>query len=80
MTIQAVDVFEVATQIDEYDINNVKLGQRVVIMTDATGDDELEGIVSFVAPTATRPQTATGSTSNTFEVKIDVLKKGCVSG
>lgn len=75
MTIQAVDVFEVATQIDEYDINNVKLGQRVVIMTDATGDDELEGIVSFVAPTATRPQTATGSTSNTFEVKIDVLNK-----
>ncbi len=73
MTIQAVDVYEVTTQVDEYDINNVKIGQKVAIMTDATGSDEFEGKVTFVAPTAT---TASGnSTSNTFEVKIDILKK-----
>ncbi len=73
MTIQAVDVLEVATQIDEYDINSVVMGQRVVIMTDATGDDELEGRVTFISPTAT--QAAAGSSSNTFEVKIDVVNK-----
>ena len=73
MTIQAVDVFEVTTQVDEYDINNVKIGQKVAIMTDATGQDELEGVVTFVAPTATA---ASGnSTSNTFEVKIDIKNK-----
>lgn len=73
MTIQAVDVLEVTTQVDEYDINNVKVGQDVVIMTDGTGDDELKGTVTFVAPTATA---ATGnSSSNTFEVKIDILNK-----
>ena len=72
-TVQAVDVYEVTTQVDEYDINNVKVGQKVAIMTDATGEDELEGRVTFIAPTATA---ATGnSTSNTFEVKIDVIKK-----
>ena len=72
-TVQAVDIFEVTTQVDEYDINNVKVGQKVAIMTDATGDDELEGKVTFIAPTATA---ATGnSTSNTFEVKVDVVKK-----
>ena len=72
-TVQAVDVFEVTTQVDEYDINNVKVGQKVAIMTDATGDDELEGRVTFIAPTATA---ATGnSTSNTFEVKMDIVNK-----
>ena len=82
MTIQAVDVFEVSTQIDEYDINNVHLGQKVVIMTDATGDDELEGIVTFIAPTASSASTgsttasnSTSTTATTFEVKIDINNK-----
>ncbi len=75
LTIQAVDVYEVTTQVDEYDINNVKIGQKVVIMTDATGKDELEGKVTFIAPTATAQQSGSTSTSNTFEVKIDIVKK-----
>lgn len=73
MTIQAIDVLEVSTQVDEYDINNVKVGQSVVIMTDATGKDEIEGKVTFVAPTATAAQG--NATSNTFEVKIDIVNK-----
>ena len=79
MTIQAIDVLEVTTQVDEYDINNVVLGQKVAIMTDATGEDELDGRVTFIAPIATTAQgnaTASASnTSNTFEVKIDILNK-----
>ena len=83
LTIQAVDVYEVTTQIDEYDINNVRIGQNVAIMTDATGDDELSGKVTFIAPTATSSSsngssggtsTSSGS-SSTFEVKIDIDKK-----
>lgn len=75
MTIQAVDVLEVTTQVDEYDINNVKLGQDVVIMTDGTGTDEFKGKVTFVAPTATVAAAGSTSSSNTFEVKIDILNK-----
>ncbi len=72
-TVQAVDVFEVTTQVDEYDINNVKIGQKVAIMTDATGEDELEGRITFIAPTATVSQNNTST--NTYEVKMDILKK-----
>ncbi len=81
ITIQAVDIFEVTTQIDEYDINSVHMGQRVLIMTDATGDEELEGIVTFIAPTATgstssnSSQSQSSSNGSTFEVKVDIQKK-----
>ncbi len=80
-TVQAVEIYEVTTQIDEYDINNVKVGQSVAIMTDATGEDELEGRVTFIAPIATSASSgsaATGSSassSNSFEVKIDIVNK-----
>ncbi len=74
MTIQAVDILEVSTQVDEYDINSVQIGQHVAIMTDATGEDELEGRVTFIAPVATAVQ-GNNTTSNTFEVKIDIVKK-----
>lgn len=73
MTIQAVDIYEVTTQIDEYDINNVKIGQDVAIMTDATGEDELKGKVTFIAPIAKAADS--NSTSNTFQVKIDIQGK-----
>ena len=53
----------------------VKVGQDVVIMTDATGEDEFNGKVTFIAPTATAPQSGATSTSNTFEVKIDITNK-----
>ncbi len=42
---------QVTTSVDEYDINNVKKGQKVVILTDATDEDEIEGEITFVAPT-----------------------------
>lgn len=42
----------ISTSVDEYDVSSVKQGQRVVILTDATGEEELEGEVSFVAPSA----------------------------
>lgn len=85
VTIQAIDSYEVTTQIDEYDINRVQVGQEVAIMTDATGDDTLEGVVSFISPvtssssssasTASMMGASTGSSSSTYEVKIDVLSK-----
>lgn len=85
VTIQAVDSYEVTTQIDEYDINRVQVGQEVAIMTDATGDDTLEGVVSFISPVTSSSSSAssaasamgasTGSASSTYEVKIDVLSK-----
>lgn len=80
----------ISTTVDEYDISKVKEGQRVVVLTEATGEDEIEGEISFVAPatgssslSATTSQSAgeiglssTGSSSSSgYEVKIDVKTK-----
>lgn len=48
--------YMVSTSVDEYDISDVSVGQKVIILTEATGDDEIEGEITFVAP-------STGSTS-----------------
>lgn len=86
MVIQQNDSYIVSTEIDEYDIPLVQKGQKVIIKTDATRDDELEGVVSFVSPTATSASSsATGSAaaamgassgaSVTYTVEIDLLTK-----
>lgn len=43
--------FQVSTTVDEYNISDVSKGQKVVILTDATGETELEGKITYVAPT-----------------------------
>ncbi len=73
MTIQNIDSYTISTEVDEYDIPDIELGQKVVIKTDATRDDELEGVVSFVAPIAT--SAASNSSGVTYNVKIDILTK-----
>lgn len=42
---------QVSTTVSEYDIANIQKGQRVVILTEATGEEELEGEISYVALT-----------------------------
>ena len=47
--------------VDEYDIPDIAKGMEAVIKTDATGDEEMSGTVTFVAPT---PTTTTASSSS----------------
>ena len=67
----------VETKVREYDAPNVKVGQRVIIKSDATGDLEFSGVVDYVAPTAlknpTNPQASTSGTVE-FETKVMVDK------
>ena len=63
MVIQNTDSFKIKALIDEYDIPDIKLGQKVVIKTDATRDDELMGYISFIAPTSTATATVSTTTS-----------------
>lgn len=69
-TIEDVSAFEVSAEIDEYDIGRIREGQKVVIKTNGTGEEELEGKVLHVAPRAT-VGTGVGS-SVTYTVKISV--------
>lgn len=52
VTIDDTSSFEVTAQIDEYDIGKIEKGQKVVIKTNATGDEELDGTVKIVSPKA----------------------------
>lgn len=71
LTIQDCSGFEISAQIGEYDIPDIALGQKVLIKTDATRDQELEGTVVFISPTAT-PVTGMTAADPTYEVKISV--------
>lgn len=71
VTIEDTSSYEVAAQIDEYDIAKIKVGQEVVIKTNGTGTLELEGKVKSIAPHAT--QNAAGTSGVKYEVRISVL-------
>ena len=60
----------VNTEIKEYDVGQVTVGQKVIIKTDATGETEIAGEVSRVAPAATESTQGTNSVTFAAEVKI----------
>ena len=83
LQIEDVSGYTISTSVDEYDISNVKVGQKVIVLTEATDEDELEGEVTFVAPSiesssgSTSSQsgesgamTSSGSSSDGYEVQI----------
>jgi len=61
----------VSARVREHSIATVLLGQDAVITTDATGDVEYDGSVSYISP---RAVSAAGSTSVEFEVRAEILK------
>lgn len=81
--------FQVSTTVDEYDVSKVEKGQKVVVLTDATGDEELQGTITYVAKTmgsslqsntgsaqgATEMTTSSSSSGSGYEVRIDMETK-----
>lgn len=72
ITIQDCSSYEVEAYIGEYDISDIETGQKVLIKTDATGDEELEGTVIFVSPTASSTAAGTASGDVNYKVRISV--------
>ena len=70
MTIQDCEEYEIEAYVGEYDISDIAEGQKVLIKTDATRDEELEGYVDFVSPTGTR-----AGTEVTYKVVIKLKEK-----
>lgn len=74
--IDNISSYKVVTSVDEYDISNISKGQKVIILTAATDEDELEGEITFVAPSTESTSGITGtnidgnSTSGNYEVEI----------
>ena len=72
--VQDMEHFVVEATVDEYDISDIAKDMEAVIKTDATGDEELAGVVTYVAPT---PESSTnagsmGNTSSSAEYKIQI--------
>lgn len=65
--IENIDQLVVTTYIKEYDIANVAIGQEVTIKSDATQDDVMKGVVSYIAPT-----TRKDSSDSEFEVEVSI--------
>ena len=65
VVIDNVTSLKATADIDEAQISSIAIGQKVQIKTDATGDEILEGTVSFVSPTATKNSTKTTDSSST---------------
>ena len=73
VTIQDCSTLYISTEIDEYDIPNIQIGQSVKFKTDATRDDELDGVIDEIAATATAPAQGQASNNATYAVKVKVL-------
>ncbi|MDL2300886.1 HlyD family efflux transporter periplasmic adaptor subunit [Lachnospiraceae bacterium OttesenSCG-928-D06] len=72
ITIQDCSAYEIEAQISEYDISDIALSQKVLIKTNATGNEELEGEVIFISPTAT---TKAAGQEITYSVRIAILSQ-----
>lgn len=65
VVIDNITSLKATADIDEAQIPQIALGQKVQIKTDATGDEIIEGTVSFVSPTATKNSSKTTDGAST---------------
>lgn len=72
--VQDMTSFIVEATVDEYDISDIAKEMEAVVKTDATGDEELAGIVTFVAPTpeSSGQSGMGGSSSSSASYKIQI--------
>ena len=73
---------KINTKIKEYDVANIREGMSVVIKSDATGDQEISGTVTYIAPAAIKTEAGNtqtgGNDSNVeFEAEVQVNDPNC---
>ena len=71
--IENTDALQVDVKIKEYDVNSLKPNMAAIIKADATGDEEYDGYLEKISPSAVRtPETAeAANTANTKDVEFD---------
>jgi len=75
--VEGINEFKIEAQISEYDIADIKEGMKVLIKTDSTREEELNGTVTFVAPAATEAASsvmaaAQASTAPSYKIEISL--------
>lgn len=70
--IQDTENLKIVTNVQEYDIGTVAVGNKVIITTEATGDLEFEGTLTKIAPTSTLTVKGETTSSTTAEYEAEV--------
>lgn len=67
VTIEDAKSYKIVADVDEYDINKIKIGQKITFKTNATGDEVLEGKVTMVAPRANAASAVTSASGASIQ-------------
>jgi multidrug efflux pump subunit AcrA (membrane-fusion protein) len=78
--VEDTESLKVKTKIKEYDIAHVQVGMPVIIKSDATGDREIPGVITEIAPAAIKTdsgsiQSASSNSAVEFEAEVQVNEK-----
>lgn len=65
LMIQDCSEYEVEAYVGEYDISDIEIGQKVLVKTEATRDEELEGVIDYISPTGIKQ-----GANTTYKVRI----------
>jgi HlyD family secretion protein len=72
MKVAQLGAMEALVNVDENDINSIKIGQKAEIEVDAVLGEKITGVVSEIASSATAPAAGTTAQKTEFEVKIAI--------
>ncbi|SHJ67510.1 efflux RND transporter periplasmic adaptor subunit [Paramaledivibacter caminithermalis] len=72
--IQDTENLEVITNISEYDVGKVKIGQTVNVTSDGAENKEYKGTVAYISPNAVVEKNGQG-TETVVKVKVDINSK-----
>ncbi len=80
--VQDDSVWIINGSVDQYDISSIREGMKAIVKTDATGDDEMEGTVTFVSPVpgtsstaSSTQQSGSSSSSATYPIEITLNER-----
>ena len=71
--IENTDALKISVQVKEYDVGNLKEGMRVIVKSDSTGDDQYEGTLQRISPTAEKSNDGKTVSSSDVEFDADVV-------
>lgn len=69
--IEDTNALKVTTNIREYDIGSIEVGMPVIIKSDATGDKEISGTVTYIAPAANKTEAGNTLTADNSTVEFE---------
>ena len=75
--IEDVDHLVVDTSVKGYDVGTVQTGMKVLIRSDATGSNEMEGILTKIAPTSTKNAMGQSNTTGdaVFAAEVEITSR-----